>query len=664
MKIHLIKYTRSLSIQLIATLLLLVFAQNGTAQQYNDTRVAVILPNVTQTQRPGEATVSEDTRTFCRADTFFFISSSTTGRKVNHDYSAYLQFSLASIPEGAIIDTVDLLIYLKKVKNTSAVFEQGVNLYELNRPRDNQTINIADSSSSAMSLVSKNDISQAIHLRPDITNGNTWVTERKGNFYCILAAEEAQTYGYYTERSDDMSRQPKLVISYHMPADQIRKKSWPQYKYDAQHTAMQGWQSNTNPTSFRVEMPFFAGPNYIKSDPILNDDKLMMYYVTSTSPAHWLLTLSQRGKQLGASSIDGAGVVKYGPVADRKGYAYCLTGNTGNLLNVFDPNSNMAFSRELANHAQATATPVIGFDGSIYISTDKGVYAYTAQPEFKLKWVYTSGTNKFGTPALHESEQLVYVYDGAAGKLIALNNADGVMKWNVNVMTTFATDIPVPSVKHNKVCITNGLRRGSSFHIVNAFDGSSYAKVVGEPNKISQPVIGTNNIYIINNGRLEAYSLADGGTVPTANITGLNPASTLAIDGNDNIFILNTEQGQQSLTVVSPGSSIFPSVAFPDSDGYLTGNRLMIAPDGSLIAGNDNHVYTIVPTGFALKGDITVPDGSFKSEYLYRADGIVKVSASTIANRQNVVIHGGKGISFRPGFSIQRGATLVCKTGL
>lgn len=667
MKIHLIHYKRIFFIHLIAGLLLLLTTTNGTAQQYNDTRVAVILPNVTQTQRPGAATVSTDTRTFCSDDNFFFISSSTTGRKVNHDYSGYLEFWLSSIPEGAIIDTVDLIIYLSQVKNTSSAFEQGVNLYELSNYRNNnQVINIADSSSIAMSLVSKNDVSQAIHLRPDIANGKTWVSERNGNFYCVLAAEEAQTYRYYTERSNDLSKQPKLVISYHMPMDQTRNKNWPQYKYDAQHTAAQGWQSNTTPTSFRINNTYSpSGANYIMSDPLLNDDKLMVYYESSSTSRYKVLTLSQQGNDLGEYFLSTK--LQCPPIADRKGYAYYFVGNKGLDIRVFDMHQYLLFMKMIDNDATVVATPVMGFDGSMYISTDKGLYAYTPMPGCKLKWIYGSSANKFGTVALNESEQMVYVYDGASGKLVAVNAVDGVMKWDADVMTKFAQDIPVPSVKNDKVCVTNGLRKGNSFHILDAITGDIVKKVTAHADSavFSQPVIGTDNIYIINRGLLEGYSLANGEKVSTATITGLNPASALAMDGNNNVYILNTEEGKQSLTVVSPGATTFPSVAIPDSYGYLTGNRLMVAPDGSLITGNNNHIYTIVPTSFAVKGDIAIPaDNAFKSEYLYRADGVVQVSGNTIANRQNVVIHGGRGMNFKPGFSVQLGATLTCKAGL
>lgn len=680
MKINFIIYRYSLSAKaqksmpasLILMIMLLLVVVNGTAQQiqYNDTRATVILPNITQTQRPGDGTVSTDTKTFCSDDNYFFISSSATGRKVNHDYSAYLQFSLAAIPEGAIIDTVDLMIYLSTVKNTSSVFEQGVNLYELSAPRNNQVINIADSSSIALSLISKNDIDKAIHLRPDITNGATWVSERKGNFYCILAAEEAETYRYYTERSNYISRQPKLVVSYHMPVSQVRKKSWPQYKYDAQHTAMLRWQSNATATGFRLSNVFTPlVANYIKSDPLLNDDKLVIAYQASAPPMYRLRTLSQQGYLLSETVTDVVGLVKYGPVADRKSNIYCISGNTGGTLNVLRQDyMKVIFTKQLDNSAQATAPPVIGFDGCIYISTDKGLYAYTPQPECKLKWTYALATNRFGTAALNEAEQTIYVYDGANGKIAALNSIDGSKKWDVNVGSTFTTDIPVPSVKNDRVCITNSQRKGNRFYIVNATDGNVINTITtGTDDIISQSVIGTDRVFIINNGRLEAYALSDGAKQSTASITGLNPASALVMDANDNVYVLNTEQGKQSLTMVAPGAAIFPSVPIDDANGYLTGNRLSLAPNGSLFTGNDNHLYSILPTGFSVKSDLTIPfdnDSDFRSEYLYRSEGMIRVAGKILMTNQNVVIHAGKGITFQPGFRVQMGATLSCRSGL
>ena len=672
MKIVLINFRRIFSASVRASLIMmnmLLATLDGAAQYYNDTRTVVILPNKTETQRPELSSVSQDTRDFCSDDSFVYISSSTTGRKVNHDYSAYLEFNLAAIPEGAIIDTVDVMIYLKNVKNTSSIFEQGVNLYELSTARNNQVINIADSSSTALSLVSKSNIGQAVYLRPDIANGATWVSARKGNFYCVLAAEEAETYRYYTERSNDMAKQPKLVISYHMPFEQVRKKSWPQYKHNAQHTGMLGWQSNSTVTGFKLSNAYTpVGANYIKSDPLLNNDKLVVYQ-TSSSDIYRMLTLSRRGNTWTESYTDAFGLVKYGPIADRKGNVYSINGHTAGILYVLAPDNLQAiYYKPLDNNAQATATPVISFDGSIYVSTNKGIYAYTPQPECKLKWIYTSGANIFGTVALNDAEQTVYVYDGNSGKMTALNSIDGIKKWEKDIGSTFTTDVPIPSVKNDKVCVTNNQSKGNRFYIMDANDGSIIDSITtGTDAVISQPVIGTDKVFIINNGRLEGYALSDGTKQSTAIIAGLNPASALVMDANDNVYVLNTEPEKQSLTMVAPGASTFPSVPIDDASGYLTNNRLIIAPDGSLFTGNDNHLYSILPTGFNVKDNITIPFNNandFKSEYLYRSEGIIRVAGKAVTGTQNIVIHAGKGIIFQSNFSVKMGATLNCKSGL
>jgi hypothetical protein len=382
-----------------------------------------------------------------------------------------------------------------------------------------------------------------------------------------------------------------------------------------------------------------------------------------------MLTLSRRGSTWTDSYTDAFGLVKYGPVADRKGNVYSINGSTGGILYVFAPDNLQAiYYKQLDNNAQATATPVIGFDGSIYISTNKGIYAYTPQPECKLKWTYTSGANVFGTVALDEAEQTVYVYDGASGKVTALNSIDGVLKWDKAIGSTFTTDVPVPSVKNDILCVTNNQRKGNRFYILNASSGKGIDSIItGEDLVLSQPVIGTDKIFVINNGRLDAYALSDGAKQPTAAITGLNPASALVMDANDNVYVLNTEQGKQSLTMAAPGATTFPSVSISDANGYLTGNRLIIAPDGSLFTGNDNHLYAILPTGLSVKDDITIPFSNaseFKSEYLYRSEGMIRVAGKALIAKQNIVIHAGKGIAFQTGFRVQTGATLNCKSGL
>lgn len=655
--------------------LLLVFSSVAaqtlpyTNVHYNDSRTIVILPNISLTQKPGDNTVTAETKQFCSDSNFLFISASTQRNKVSHDYSIYLQFSLAAIPEGAIVDTVDLMIYLNKVKNTSSPFEQGINLYELDKPKGNAIIDITGATSTAMSLASRKKLDQAIHLQPDIDSGETWVAERKGNWYCVLAAEEAETYRYYTERLGDRGKQPKLVIKYHMPSAQVRKNSWPQYKYDAAHTGMLPWQSNTAASGFALKDVYSpAGANYIMAAPLLYNDNLILAYQSSAPPMYRLRAISQQGNLLAETSgSDTIGLVKYGPVADRGNRIYCLTGNTANTLKVLSADSlKPIFKKTLENDAQATALPVIGFDGSLYLSTNKGIYAYTPQPECKLKWIYTAGTNKFGTVALGEDEQMVYVYDGGNGKLSALNSIDGVQKWAATGMATFENDIPVPSVKGDKVCVTNALRKGNTFYMLDAEKGTIVKKVASVGDLISQPVIGPNQVYIINNGQLEAYALSNGDKQPSIGPTELNAASTLVTDANSNVYILNTEQGRQSLTLVQPSGANVPALPIGDAKGYLTGNRLLLTPGGNLLAGNNNHLYALAPSGFSEKTALTIPlnnAGDFNSEYLYRSEGAIKVAGKTIAGKQNVVVHSGTSIGFQPNFSVKLGGTLSCKTG-
>lgn len=651
--------------------ILLLVALNVKAQvvAYNGERKMMILPGITQTQRPGEATVSETVKEFCAGDKYFFISSSTRGRSVHHDYAAFMQFNLSTIPEGAIIDQIDLIIYPCKVKNASSVFEQGVNLYELSGAPAGQAVTIGDSSSIATFRVSKNDMGKGIHLQPAVVNGESWVKNRRGVYYCLLAAEEAETYGYYTERSGDISKQPKLVITYHMPASQVKLNSWPQYKYDAQHTGMQVWQSNAATTGFALHKTYSPGnTGYITSDPLLNDDKLVFAFQAQASPMYRLQMINQQGKVAGETTTDQLGKVSYGPIADRNGRIYCLTGNEGSTLAVTDKDKlQVIFTRQLESSAQTIATPVIGVDGSIYLSTDKGIYAYTPQPECKLKWVYAITVNKFGTVALNETEDAVYVYDGLIGKVVALSSIDGAVKWETELHNTFDTHIPVPSVKNGRLCLTNGLIKGHRFYMIDAGNGSIIQTVQAAGEVISQPVIGTDKAFIINNGQLEAYALQNGARLYTSTVTGLNPASALVADAADNVYALNTEQGKQGLTMIKAGGSASFTLPFADAGGYLTGNRLLMLPDGSLAAGNNNYVYMFCPSGFSVKEDIVIPfssEASFTSEYLYRTEGRVSVAGKTLTGNQNVVIHAGKEIVLQPDFNVQLGATLSCKTGL
>ncbi|GEM_PF-6752021 len=662
---------------MLVVLLLLQFIVflNADAQltdiHYNDTRTTVILPQLTQTQ-PGIGSKARADTGYFYHENYAYISSSIEKSKITHNHTTYLQFSLKALPQGAIVDSVTLFIYPRKVENRSSEFEQFVNLYELNGPAGAGPVNITDSSSSAISPVSKSDLSRAVKLQLEVTDGVNWARNRNNALYCVLAAEEAETYQYYTDRAGDLGKQPKLVIQYHMPENQVRKNSWPQYKYDAQHTGMLPWRSNAAATGFKLNEVFSPnGANYIMSDPVLNKGKLVFAYQSAAPPMYRVRIISEKGALLAETAPDDTiGLVKYGPIADRNSAVYCITGQSGNLMKVLDPDNLRVISqKKLENNAQAIALPVIGFDGSIYVSTNKGIYAYTPQPECKLKWIYTSGTNLLGAVSLDDEEGAVYFYDERLSSIVALNSIDGVEKWIAAIEKKINNDIPgditVPVLKSNLLYTTNGFRSGDRFYIINKTDGTIIKGIPGNGNIISQPVAGTKNVFIINNGQLETYGLALTPSTNTSSVP-LNPTSAMAADADNNVYILNTEQGKQSFMLRTPGKNSDIRLDINNSAGNLTGNRLLLSPAGTAFIGNDNHILGISPTGFSVEENITIPfsnASNFDSEFLYRSKGTIDVTGKTINSTQNVIIHSGSAITFQPGFSVKSGGTLACNVG-
>jgi len=172
-------------------------------------------------------------------------------------------------------------------------------------------------------------------------------------------------------------------------------------------------------------------------------------------------------------------------------------------------------------------------------------------------------------------------------------------------------------------------------------------------------------VFIINNGQLETYGLALTPSTNTSSVP-LNPTSAMAADADNNVYILNTEQGKQSFMLRTPGKNSDIRLDINNSAGNLTGNRLLLSPAGTAFIGNDNHILGISPTGFSVEENITIPfsnASNFDSEFLYRSKGTIDVTGKTINSTQNVIIHSGSAITFQPGFSVKSGGTLACNVG-
>jgi outer membrane protein assembly factor BamB len=608
--------------------------------------------------------------------------------KKKYTSKAYIQFELSTIPEGSTVTSWTLRIYLNKAVDTSG--EQLVKLYQLNELEIGSDLNRKSDSviNNMEALVAKgvnpskpqSGIDFTYNIKSD--NKKSLINRKNGLISFLLAAGSEDYYYYSSKVATAMGNhrlKPKLIINYRLPT-RLNAFNWGQLKNDAQHTGQSPWYSNAYPTSLQFHKIITGDSSFYidKMNPVIYKDFLIVPVqltgITNTRATYFLRSYSiENPGKLISTSTPLNGLLKHQPVIDYKNRLYCITGNQGNNVQIFDLDNGLktitsSFNVEDSSTNKITATPVIGSDGSIYLSTKKGLYAYTS--DYDIKWkIDSNGHNHFGSVALSKDERKAYVVFGDAGQLITIDNTDGSIINKTKAFLTYdGTDeieVPLPSVDTatGTVIVTDGFRKGQSFFVFDSLGKQLFSAYKADI--FSEPVISNKSAYIIHNGSLERFDLTKGRVMNKSDLTSLNPSSSIVADIAGNIYILNTEENKHSIAVFDRDCK--PVLSFnpqPLSDAAnLLGNRLIFAPGGTLITGNNNFIIGMNPLTLSREYDNIALRGIISDHCIYRANKSVIVDAVTINNPNNVIIHSGGTISFKPGFQVSTGAQLSCKVG-
>ena len=622
-----------------------------------------------------------------------FIKGEEKNGSVSYENLSYLQFNLGNMPNHAQIKSLTLRIYLKEAVGSKT---QSVKVYPLDaqkvwsdfswetRPDSGDNIPIGKRKAIGLKDVSPKQRDSGTDFKFNIKDPiiNSKMAAR--GLISLLLAASKEDYEYYAARTaqeDGYAYQPKLIIEYSIDSH-LALGNWAQMKQDPQHSGQQTWASNVTPDLVKARK-IIEGTNqfsYTKVNPVIYDGQLICA-VQQTGTGNGNVegnylhryALTSTGERLNPESPRLSDIVKHQPVVGPKKQLYCILGKAATTLVELDLENNFEEKKRFTTEP-VTATPVVGIDGSLYLSTKGGLYAYT--PDFKIKWKYAPLTNlknhHFGSLALSKDEQKAYVVFGDDNKLVVLDTRDGtVLKSSEEIFSIKIegdeTKIPVPAVdvKTGKVVVLDGFRTGKQLTVFN-IDGNlvkTYDGCGKSSECFSQPVITNGNAYFIQNGALMKLDLAIMNLVSVGG-TSLNPASTLAADKNGNVYVLNTTGKAADLTIYNKGDGTVKTTPLNElNDANLTGNRLLLAPDGNLVIGNDNFVALVQPVSFV--GDVTtlsitsVPE----DQKVYRTINAIEVGAVVHKSPNNTILYAGKSISFKPGFSVESGAKLTCNIG-
>lgn len=142
---------------------------------------------------------------------------------------------------------------------------------------------------------------------------------------------------------------------------------------------------------------------------------------------------------------------------------------------------------------------------------------------------------------------------------------------------------------------------------------------------------GANNIYFWDNGTLHGYQEDGERLFEKKSFDGLNERS----------------KDEKDQSAEGPEQFI----------------RLILGPDGTIWANNKNgrDLYAFKPSYGDSK--LTLEQEDIQTDTVYRTAGELAVGGVTVKSNTRIWFQAQKGMSFAKGFAVQKGASLLCRTG-
>lgn len=585
---------------------------------------------------------------------------------------SYLQFDLSAIPANAKIESVALRLTLaaEPSDRTSVVVHQVVN-DDMNAP------SVPGAQIDAKTILREDNQKNSVIVLTDMPTsvlqqalGKQKITLRLSTTYRNGSA------AFYSSRLTDLPVQqqdpafiPRLVIAY---TPEPAPVSWGGYRADAQHTAMSSAIfAGTVPAQYEPKevMQF---NNNIQKNMLLYKDKIYMvaqdgtssYHLYSIDPVSKIVT--QAVSNVRAPSIMGA--------VDPFGRYFHLTDSI--IVVNLEAGNSIGARVSLPANTLIKAAPTVGKDGTLYLATRSYIYAFSAYPRYDLLWQYATPSESMSSVALSPDGSTAYVVFGDPLKVIAINTvtAEGkeIMLNRTPGVGRGGGMIPVVN-NQGRLFVTDAFPTGNTLYVIDnlALDTT----IAGS--RISQPVVGGDGtVYYADKGSLMSYA-TDKAIREFAKDVG--EVSYMAADAGNNVYCWNTDN--RLLGFAKDGSR------FLNRERPLSALSrewdITVAPDGSLYTGTSTRLYAIRPSAFtpssynftaqdliynnrSFRADVlTVPEGiSFQPGYTITFTGAQSVNLAPVLKTGSVtrVVSGGT-IVLKPGFKMETGALLSCKTG-
>lgn len=489
------------------------------------------------------------------------------------------------------------------------------------------------------------------------------------------------------EASLNFLRKPKLLVTYTIDPYPFRT-DWAQPFANSQHNSFLGWQSKSYTTTAQVRKLPNARNEYIQEAGILiykNQPVIFTQATTGSSTVFYVRQLNAKGAILWSAGVDAA--AKCSPLIDEQGRLYYIS--TDDKLTLLDMNNKgtVLFSKslsELSNRqiGKVNNTVTLGYDGTLYIPSDKGIFAVSAFPQLKIRWKYEQKENEINGPvslSTDESKAFFINVDqkNERSQLIVLDNLDGsLIAASDYRLGSYANDhnyyIPAPVVQDNsRVFVLNGFDSGNKLFVFDINDKKEIkTQNIAADKGISQPVIdSSSNVYFVYNNKIAKYDALQNAAIVFDGSATLDNASILITDASSNIYAIDTyNQTQKKVTGIRNNSAdpnYFANSFVVDINTDAVGNprkKLALAPDGTLYTATATHVLSITPVTVAAE-TTTINLANLSTNTVYRASKTIIVEGIDIEASINTILNSGGSISFKSGLRVIKGAQLTCKTG-
>ena len=322
--------------------------------------------------------------------------------------------------------------------------------------------------------------------------------------------------------------------------------------------------------------------------------------------------------------------------------------------------------------------PTLGADGSLYAMPSGTGYIYAYTTSAQESWRYPDTTKLDLASALSlspEAGRYVYALTKVGNETRAVRIESATGQATVNKLEAILGDVnktvkkldlgftefhrPVVSKATKQDYVILSAATAQNGMLLAQSDG---AIIWWQEGPVSQPIVNRDqNVVAVQNGKLHVYAWSNGkddgsdpGKAGCSSEDGiLQTTSNLVLDGEDNVYFLNGG----TLYGYTKTCKNFLSQALP---GLAQVSELMFALDGTLFARTaNNNLYTITPSQPAL----TLGQDNLRTDTIYSAEAIKVLNNVKVEKAMRILLKAQTSISFGPGFKVEKGASIVARTG-